>query len=74
MWNPSLIDAIGSLEGVDGYHLNVAPECYTDALAAFVVTPDNPQRVFAGAQTVFLRFADEDEARANLAAWWVDAP
>lgn len=73
-WNPSLIDGPIAIDGVDGYHLNVAPECYTDDLAAFAVTPANPQRVFAGAATVFLRFADEAEARAALPGFWTDAP
>lgn len=73
MWNASLIDGPIAIDGVDGYHLNVAPECYSDALAPFVVTPENPQRVFSGADTVFLRFADEAEARAILAGWWIDA-
>jgi hypothetical protein len=57
---------------VDGYHVNIALSVYTDALAAYVVTPTLPRRVFAGAETVFLRFADEAEARAMLGAYWVE--
>jgi hypothetical protein len=53
-----------------GYHVNIAPQVYTDALAAYVMTPSLPRRVFAGAETVFLRFADEAEARAVLAEYW----
>lgn len=73
-WNQALIDGPISIEGVDGYHLNVAPEVYSEDLAAFVMTPANPRRVFAGAETVFLRFADEAEARAALPGYWTDAP
>jgi hypothetical protein len=36
------------------------------------VTPTLPRRVFAGAETVFLRFADEAEARSALGAYWME--
>jgi hypothetical protein len=55
-----------------GYHLNVAPQVYTSDLKPYVVTPTLPRRVFAGAETMFLRFADEAEARAMLGAYWVE--
>jgi hypothetical protein len=57
---------------VDGYHLNVAPQVYTAELAPYVVTPTFPHRVFAGAETVFLKFADEAEARSALGAYWME--
>jgi hypothetical protein len=86
-WNASLIDAPVPIaiygdpdeDGqrpvtgyVDGYHLNVAPQVYTAELAPYVVTPTLPRRVFAGAETVFLRFADEAEARSALGAYWME--
>lgn len=68
-WNASLID--GPIEtDARGYHLNVAAELATDALAAYRVTPKTPSRVFVGADTAFLRFASEAEARAALGAYW----
>ena len=62
-------DVIGYVEG---YHLNIAPQVYTDDLAPYRATPRNPRRVFAGAETVFLRFEDEAEARSMLGAYWVE--
>ncbi len=58
---------------VDGYHLNVAPEVYTPELEPYRTTPRQPRRVFAGAETVFLRFNDEAEARSLLGVYWVEA-
>ena len=55
-----------------GYHVNVAPEVYTPALEPYRTAPRNPRRVFAGAETVFLRFAGEAEARANLGQHWME--
>jgi len=61
------------IEGyVEGYHLNVSPSVYTDALAPYLMTPTQPRRVFAGAETVFLKFADEEEARSMLADYWTE--
>jgi hypothetical protein len=61
------------IEGYDeGYHLNVSPQVYTDDLAPYRATPRNPRRVFAGAETVFLRFEDEAEARSMLGAYWTE--
>ena len=61
------------IEGyVEGYHLNVSPSVYTDALEPYRATPRNPRRVFAGAETIYLRFADEAEARAMLGAYWTE--
>jgi len=57
---------------VEGYHLNIAPQVYTDDLAPYVMTPTQPRRVFAGAETVFLKFADEAEAIEVLSAYWTD--
>jgi hypothetical protein len=60
------------IEGyVEGYHLNVSPQVYTDALEPYRTTPRNPRRVFAGAETICLRFEDEAEARSMLGAYWV---
>jgi len=61
-------DVIGYVEG---YHLNVSPSVYTDALEPYRTAPRNPRRVFAGAETICLRFADETEARSMLGAYWV---
>ncbi len=87
MWHASIIDGpvpipilsepdaegMQTLLGyVDGYHLNVAPSVYTPELEPYRATPRNPRRVFAGAETVFLRFADEAEARSLLGAYWVE--
>jgi hypothetical protein len=61
------------IEGyVDGYHLNIAPSVYTDDLAPYRTTPRNPRRVFAGAETIYLRFEDEAEARSMLGAYWTE--
>jgi hypothetical protein len=61
------------IEGyVDGYHLNVSPSVYTDDLAPYRATPRNPRRVFSGAETIYLRFEDEAEARAMLGAYWTE--
>jgi hypothetical protein len=55
-----------------GYHVNIAPQVYTDALEPYVMTPTLPRRIFAGGNTVFLRFADEAEARSMLAQYWTE--
>lgn len=76
IWNLSLIDGPIIIPDATGYHLNVAPEI-TGGLDAWRVYPATPQQVFAGAETVFLRFADEGEARAALPDYWMentDAP
>jgi hypothetical protein len=57
---------------VPGYHVNIAPQVYTAELEQYAVTPTLPRRVFAGAETVFLRFADEAEARSVLGAYWME--
>jgi hypothetical protein len=72
MWNLSLIDGPVHVPDVFGYHLNIAPSVYTDALEPYVMTPSLPRRVFAGAETVFLKFADEAEARSVLGAYWME--
>ena len=87
MWNQSLIDGPISIaifgdpdeEGVrpvtgyvEGYHLNVSPQVYTDELEPYRATPRNPRRVFAGAETIYLKFADEAEARLVLGAYWTE--
>jgi hypothetical protein len=57
------------------YNLNIAPSIYTPDLEPYRIEPTQPKRVFAGApdDTVFLTFTDEAEARAVLAAYWVEA-
>ena len=62
---------------VPGYHLNAAPIVTAEEgydLADYDVVPDpsTPYRRFSGADTRFLKFADEAEAKAVLAAYWVD--
>jgi hypothetical protein len=57
---------------VPGYHVNIAPQAYTAEMEPYAVTPTLPRRVFAGAETVFLRFADEAEARLVLAQYWME--
>ena len=67
---------VGTIDGVDGYHVN-APRPLDPALAAYEVEPGptTPVNVYAGdvyvegqgwCDTAFLRFADEAEARAAL--------
>ena len=57
-------------EQLPAYNLNIAPSIYTPALEAYRIEPQIPKRVFAGAQTVFLTFADEAEAIAALGEYW----
>ena len=58
------------------YNINIAAQIMAPELEPFVVEPAMPKRVFAGddpqnrINTVCLSFADEDDARANLAEWW----
>jgi hypothetical protein len=73
MWNSSLLDGPITIDGAPGYHLNVAPDIVGQELDAFRVFPDSPERQFAGADTVFLAFADEAQAREHLAVWWIEA-
>lgn len=71
-WNASLIDGPIFVLDAAGYHINVAPQVMTPGLDPYRVTPTSPERVFAGAETVFLSFADEAEAQAMLGAYWID--
>lgn len=71
MWNFSLIDGPVPIDGVEGYHLNVAPEI-SFGLENFQTFPRKPRRVFAGAETVFLKFTDEAEAKAGLGDYWIE--
>lgn len=86
-WNTSLIDGPITVytygqpdeEGyspvtgtVVGYYLNVAPQIMTEALAAYVITPTTPSRVFSGGETVFLKFTSETQARSALQQYWVE--
>ena len=56
----------------DGCHVNIAAWDMREEWEAYRRFPDNPARVFAGdegpeyEQTVFLKFANEDEMRAVL--------
>lgn len=54
------------------YNLNIAPQVMRPDLEQFRIEPQIPKRVFAGAQTVFLTFADEAEAIAALSAYWTE--
>lgn len=85
MWNASVVDGPISIEGVDGYHLNLAPATVPAEAKAYLVTPEpfTPARTFAGDApteegtwllTAFLRFASETEARSLLVDLWVEAP
>jgi len=56
----------------DGYHLNVAPSLLTHETAPFGISPKTPDRTFAGAETVFLRFVSEAKARQVLAEYWIE--
>jgi hypothetical protein len=61
------------IEGyVPGYHVNIAPSVYTEAMQPYVMTPTLPRRIFAGGETIFLRFEDEAEAREVLGAYWYE--
>jgi hypothetical protein len=57
---------------VPGYHVNIAHQVFTPELEPYAMTPSLPRRVFAGAETVFLKFADEAEARSALGAYWME--
>ena len=87
-WHPGYIDGPISIpilsepdaEGartitgyVPGYHLNIAPEVMNEACLPYRLQPNTPERVFAGAETVFLSFPDEATARNALGAYWSDA-
>ena len=72
MWNPSLIDGPIPVEGDNRYHLNVAPSLLTHETAPFGISPKTPDRTFAGAETVFLRFVSEAKARQVLAEYWIE--
>lgn len=84
-WNASLIDGPITIytygqpdeEGVrpvtgtvPGYHLNIAPEIMTNELEQFRIVPETPSQSFAGAETVFLKFTNEAQAKSNLAQYW----
>lgn len=82
-WNTSVVDGPILIDGVAGYHLNVAPSAVPAEAAPYMVAPEpvTPARTFAGdvqAQdgtwplTAFLRFPDEETAKAVLPGLWVD--
>lgn len=56
------------------YNINIASHIYTESLEPFRIEPVMPKRVFAGdpADTVFLTFTDEAEARGALGEYWSD--
>ena len=82
MWNASLIDGpivvpVLDAEGVQtgaetGYHLNVSPEIMDADLEKFRITPGSPERTFAGAETVFLKFKTEAAAKKAMPGYWID--
>ena len=52
---------------IEGWHVNMT-ELLPD-LAQYQVFPEEPLRVYAGIDTVFLRFADEAEWLTVLESW-----
>jgi hypothetical protein len=77
-------DGVRAVTGtVPGYHLNLDASVYaslnaedgSNPLDAYRAFPATPQQVFAGDApewvTVFLAFADEEEAKTVLADWWL---
>lgn len=74
MWNDSLIDGPIHIVGAQGYHLNIPLELLTADLKEYVVEPSNPRRVLCEHNTVYLRFVDEDQARAtSLGRFWINS-
>ena len=77
-WDTSLVDGPILSYQSSTYNVNVAPQAMTPELEPFVVEPVYPKRVFAGddpanrTMTVCLLFADEEEARAHLASYWIE--
>jgi hypothetical protein len=85
-WNTSLIDGpltiptygLADTEtgerpvtgSVPGYSLNLPNYLLTEELRAFQVFPETPAVVFAGQETAFLHFVDEDEAKTWLPEYW----
>ena len=67
-WNPSQID--GPIPNDNGeYQLNIDPMLMCEELEPYRVPPpkpETPSRVWAGQETVFLRFASEAEARGSV--------
>jgi hypothetical protein len=72
---------------IKGYHLNAAPSLnpqtviYDESgfvtassgpLDAFVMVPTSPRQVWAGSETLFLKFKDEAEAKKVLADYWIE--
>jgi hypothetical protein len=72
---------------VKGYHLNVHPSlnpqtviydesglitASTGPLDIYVLIPNNPQQVWSGSETLFLKFKDEAEAKTVLANYWIE--
>ena len=72
---------------IKGYHLNAHPNLnpqtiiYDESglvtassgpLDAFLMTPTNPRQVWAGSETMFLKFKDEAEAKKALVDYWID--
>jgi len=72
---------------IKGYHLNAAPNLNTQTvvydesgfvtassgpLDAFVMVPATPRQVWAGSETLFLKFKNEAEAKKALADYWID--
>ena len=72
---------------IKGYHLNAAPSLNTQTvvydesgfvtassgpLDAFVMVPATPRQVWAGSETLFLKFKNEAEAKKALADYWIE--
>jgi hypothetical protein len=87
MWNTSLIDGPIDIyeelgldeEGVmqygvkiPGYHLNMAKDYVPEEALTYEVTPSTPVRVFAGGNTAFLCFENEEQAKEVLIDYWTE--
>ena len=72
---------------IKGYHLNAHPNLnpqtiiYDESglvtassgpLDAFLMVPTNPRQVWAGSETMFLKFTTEKQAKTVLKDYWID--
>lgn len=71
MWNASVVDA-WDFPDYFGYHVNISRANVPSAAMVAAVVPDTPNVVWSqDPDTVFLLFADEDEARALMPGLWI---
>lgn len=57
----------------EGLHLNIPASFVTPAMEDFLVEPETPVAVIAGAATAYLLFEDEAEAREICPHLWLEA-